>query len=308
MKCYYHGDKDGLVAAFWVYLSAGKTDNLPMSDNIEDDFIQENPGFEIDFNKIRPNEQVYIVDLSISPDQMRRLLEITNNITWIDHHKSAIDKFENFEHDIRGIRYDGISGCMLTYCYLHHMTDRGQGEIKPFDIKMTEDAPLFTKLTDDYDIWTFKYGQDTKDFNSGFYLYDFKPNSKEWFKFFESNNREKEIIEAGKIITLHKQQSAKSYLKYGYETEFEGMSAFVINKAQINSDDFNDVTDKEKYDIFIGYVFNGDKYIISLRGNNKPVLDIAKKYSGGGHSNSAGFTLDYLPFTKKIKEEEINRV
>jgi len=56
---------------------------------------------------------------------MRELLITTKNVTWIDHHKTAIEKYNDFEYDIRGVRYDGIAGCMLTYCYLHHMTQRG---------------------------------------------------------------------------------------------------------------------------------------------------------------------------------------
>ena len=67
---------------------------------------------------IRKDEQVYIVDYSIIPDEMRELLNITKDVTWIDHHKTAIEKYKEFEHEIRGVRYDGVSGCMLTYCYM----------------------------------------------------------------------------------------------------------------------------------------------------------------------------------------------
>lgn len=40
----------------------------------------------------------------ISPDDMRRLISITNDITWIDHHKTAIEKYKDFEFQLRGIR------------------------------------------------------------------------------------------------------------------------------------------------------------------------------------------------------------
>lgn len=40
---------------------------------------------------IKPNEQIYIVDFSISSEEMRELLKITKDITWIDHHKTAIE-------------------------------------------------------------------------------------------------------------------------------------------------------------------------------------------------------------------------
>ena len=117
---------------------------------------------------IRKDEQIYIVDYSISPDEMRQLLKITKNVTWIDHHKTAIEKYKDFEYEIRGIRYDGIAGCMLTYCYIHHMTQRGTGDIKPFDLSMVKDAPRFTKLIADWDVWKFEYGDDTRHFITAF--------------------------------------------------------------------------------------------------------------------------------------------
>ena len=148
--CFYHVDDDGKCAAFWVYLSAG------VYDGYESEFVPINYGMEFPFEKINPNEQVYIVDYSIMPDEMRKLLEITKDITWIDHHKSAIERYVDFEIPIRGIRYDGVAGCMLTYCWLHHMTERGCGDPKEFNISMTEEAPMFTKYIADYDVWAFE--------------------------------------------------------------------------------------------------------------------------------------------------------
>ena len=69
---------------------------------------------------------------------MRKLLQITEDVTWIDHHKTAIEKYDGFDYDIRGLRYDGIAACMLTYCYLNHMTYCGIGIVNPFNISMTD--------------------------------------------------------------------------------------------------------------------------------------------------------------------------
>ena len=88
--------------------------------------------------------------------------------------KSAIERYTDFEIPIRGIRYDGIAACMLTYCWLHHMTERGGGNPKKFDISMTKDAPMFTKYIADYDVWAFEYGDDTRYFHMGFDAYESK--------------------------------------------------------------------------------------------------------------------------------------
>ena len=115
MKCMYHADFDGKLAAFWVHQLA------PKLDDYDEEYIMINYGMEFPFEKIKKDEQVFIVDYSIMPEEMEELLKITNNVTWIDHHISAIKRYDGFPHQIPGLRYDGIAGCMLTYCYFKHM-------------------------------------------------------------------------------------------------------------------------------------------------------------------------------------------
>lgn len=160
MKVFYHNDADGECAGFWVKELAYVEEYIG--------YIEMDYGREFPFDKIKKNETVYIVDYSIEPSEMDKLLEITPNVTWIDHHISAIKKYENYDKEIRGVRYDGVAGCMLTYWYLKHMTNGGIGDIKPFEESMTKDAPMFTKLIADYDVWTFNYGHLTKEFHAGF--------------------------------------------------------------------------------------------------------------------------------------------
>ena len=99
MKCFYHNDADGRCAGFWVELSAGLNNLEQPNEMIEMSYEKPFP-----MNTILPGEQIYIVDYSISPDEMRELLKITTDVTWIDHHKTAIEKYDEFEYDIRGVR------------------------------------------------------------------------------------------------------------------------------------------------------------------------------------------------------------
>lgn len=295
MKCFYHGDNDGKCAGFWVYLSAG------IYDGYEPEMIMINYGMEFPFDKINENEQVYIVDYSISPDEMRRLLTITKDVTWIDHHKTAIAKYENFEYPLRGVRYDGVAGCMLTYCYLHHMTQRGSGDIKPFDLSMIEDAPMFTKLIADYDVWTFEYGDDTRYFQTSFSSYDTEPENDIWYNLLSDENEQK-YIEEGKIMIKHRDGFAKDYCKCkGFETEFEGHKCFAMNLGLCGSDYFKSI-DNGNYDILITFSYNGEDWSVSLYSKTVDVSDIAKKYGGGGHMGAAGFTTNELLFKRVIHE------
>lgn len=298
MKCFYHADADGRCAGFWVHLSAGLKD---VDGSFKSDFIEINYGKPFPFNEIRQGEQVYIVDYSIEPAEMLLLLEITKDVTWIDHHKTAIEKYADFPHEIRGVRYDGVAGCMLTYCYLHKMTDRGVGEIKPFGMSMIEDAPYFTKLIADWDVWKFEYGDDTRQFITAFNAYDFNPASRLWDRFFAFPDEIAcgSLIQEGITMTAYRDGWAKEYCRTkGFETVIDGHRAFALNLGNCNSEYFKSVSG---HDILVPFCFDGDKWIVSLYSKTVDVSEIAKKHGGGGHKGASGFQCKELPF-KKVAE------
>lgn len=297
MKCFYHNDADGKCAGFWVYLSVGLNDEYPDHSFVEMTYAKPFP-----METIRKDEQVYIVDYSISPDEMRQLLQITQNVTWIDHHKTAIEKYQGFEHKVRGVRYDGIAGCMLTYCYVHHMTQRGEGDIKPFDILMAKDAPKFTKLIADWDVWKFDFGDDTRHFITAFNAYDFEPSSELWHRFFVFPDEMAcgSLIQEGITMTTFRDGWAKDYMKLGFETKFEGSKCFAVNLGHCNSEYFKSLP-SGKYDALMPFVFDGNQYTVSLYSTTIDVSEIAKIYGGGGHKGAAGFQCKTLPFEKIIK-------
>lgn len=300
MKCFYHNDADGKCAGFWVTLIAGMTDRQYYKELDDCNFVEMSYEKRFPIEIIRPNEMIYIVDYSISPDEMRELLKITKDVTWIDHHKTAIEKYADFEHDIRGVRYDGIAGCMLTYCYLHHMTERGAGPIKPFDVSMTEDAPMFTKLIADWDVWKFEYGDQTRNFITAFNAYDFNPNSVNWNRFFCNLefSAESVMIDEGRAMVKYRDGWAAGYLeRFGFETEFEGLKCFAVNLGNCNSEYFKSLP-PGKYDAFMPFAFNGEKYTVSMYSTTVDISGICKKYGGGGHMKAAGFQCKELPFKK----------
>ena len=290
MKCFYHHDSDGKCAGYWVNRLAVITDEYQDKMFVKVDYKDKFP-----LEMVRKNEQVFIVDYSIPPPLMLELLMITKNVTWIDHHKTAIEKYGDFEHELRGFRYVGHSGAMLTYCYLKFMTDGGTGEVFDFNPEMTERAPLFTILIDDWDVWRLQYGSMTKDFQLGFNSYNFEPTSDEWKKFSgNTNSHEHKLIEEGIIINRYRAEWAKNYMAYGFELEFEGKKTFAINLGLCNSEYFKSL--ETSYDMLMPFVYDGKKFNVSLYSTKIDVSKIAKKYGGGGHAGASGFQCKKLPF------------
>ena len=290
MKIFYHLDLDGKAAGAIVLRCATQYDKYPV------ECIEINYGMAFPFDRIREGEQVWIVDYSISPEEMDKLFTITNDIVWIDHHKSAIQRYDDYPRDIEGIRYDGIAGCMLTWAYIKHIANTPVYKSKSaFSPNMCDDAPMGVKYIGDYDVWRFEYGEDTKDFH--FYLEAFGneillPNGNVWDMLFGTNWDDSAIdycLNIGRQVRSYRENLMSQYVKsYGFETELMGYKCFAVNMGMISSDDFASIN-VDNYDILIGFCTDGKQWRYSLSSDKVDASLIAMQFGGGGHRGAAGF-------------------
>lgn len=81
MKIFYHLDLDGKAAGAIVLMYATRHDKYPL------ECIEINYGMAFPFDRIHENEQVWIVDYSILPEEMDKLFAITSDIIWIGYYK-----------------------------------------------------------------------------------------------------------------------------------------------------------------------------------------------------------------------------
>lgn len=306
MKCFYHIDQDGIVAGFYVR-KACEQRGLEFAPS---DFRKINYGMKFPFHDIKQDEFVFIVDYSIEPKEMWQLLSITKNVFWIDHHQSTIETYKDFKCDVKGIRItgEGISGANLTWLYFKYMCDEDWEQIERADEKyvmsllreFSKNTPQLAKYTALWDTfsWSKKSEEYIKAFHYAFESYDFDALSPllntlngdegiyEAVKFID------DMIKDGLSIIEYLAANAKQYLRaYGFETTFEGYKVYAINRALINSDFFESI-DASKYDMFIGFSFNGSMWEYQLRSAEQDkvnVYELAVGYGGGGHPNAAGF-------------------
>ena len=131
--CLYHQDNDGVCSAAII-------DSV--FDNCE--FIPINYGISVPLHKISAGDQVFVVDFSLEAKDWQKLLQITDNVTWIDHHESAIKKSEDVKWKgksinelLKGIRRLDRSGCWLTWEYFYK----------------DKTPPLAVQWIDAYDRW-----------------------------------------------------------------------------------------------------------------------------------------------------------
>ena len=278
MLCLHHIDADGWCSGAIV----NKYDNSGVKKFHPMDYKDPLP-----LDKIEPNELVYIVDFSLQAEQWSELLEITKNVIWIDHHKTAMENPE-FPHHLKGYRINGIAGAALTWKYF------------------MEDAmpPLAVRLVADYDVWTFAYGDETRYFQQGMYAQKGrnKPNSELWENLLSEDSFEyvRKIVDEGKIIHKYNTIQDESSVKHeAILIWYRGMRLYTLCNRRRTSMVFDSI-DKRQYDGLAVFFFiaKEQKWKISFYTPHDHIdmTPLAKELGGGGHRNACGCEVKELPF------------
>lgn len=316
MRCFYHGDLDGRASGFVVHAWVGIHDNLGMPNFSEIDYKDRFP-----VETIKRNEQVWIVDFSIKPEAMLDLLNVTEDVTWIDHHKTALADYADFPRKINGLRRDEEAGCVLAWKYVHWYSRRGEPispekwQEREAELSLIFKVPRMIELVGDRDIWAWKYGEETKRFFAGSQLHDTSPGSYFWWKCMDheieplplpntgnaaARKRGEEfwrtLLESGDTVIRYKQNTDEEVnLSLGFETSFEGLHCWAVNRGRVSSDRLGDRI--KKFDAVMPYFHDGNKFTVSLYSEKVDVSVVAKKYGGGGHKKASGFQCESLPFS-----------
>lgn len=277
--CYYHKvDLDGKCSAAIVKRK------YPECELIGVDY-PDRP----DFDDIKPNDTVIIVDYSFKIEAMTKLTEIcgVDNVIWIDHHKSAITHIAAcplVEHNgfslntiLPGKREIGKAACELTWEYLFP----------------DEPMPNAVRLLGLYDVWDHS-DENVLAFQFGMRLDQWDPDKTgAWHPLLEHDDYTEMIIEYGKNILLYeKQQNAVYAEAMAFSVEFEGHDAWAINKALSNSKIFETIENSHARPLWILFSYRDGIWKYSLYSAPDSDIDVSKiavKHGGGGHAGAAGF-------------------
>lgn len=313
LHIFHHNDADGYAAAFLVKDFYIKEKNFSEEDIV---FYEMTYDKVFPLNKINKNDLVYIVDFSIEPYDMCRLLQQTKMVTWIDHHISSIEKYffwkdlilEINDVDVAGIRLNGISGCGLTWLYLYNnirfcnIEDKND-PVKLYTEVINTNAPKYIKLINDWDVWNLKFDE-TKRFILALSNNLTMDTFKQLDSNIENNILDNLIALGGEYEKYRDNWAAQLRKQYGYEVNMfvnsRPVSIYCLNVGNANSD-YSGIENLNKYDIICHYCFNGKFYKYSLY-SNKDYIDcvaLAKFFggdNGGGHKGAAGFIHKELLF------------
>lgn len=267
-------------------------------------------------------KEIYMLDISVDGmmDDPR--------LTWIDHHKSAIEKYYP---GTRGYRIDGVAACRLAWQWFFRDTPGNiAGGLMPTkDLFLNRHViePMAVRLAGEYDIW------DRRDPNAELFQHGLRSQELNWSKLVTDDTRPSiddmeahvaagrtvdiqtngdviplyvtQLLEGGRILQYAKTKENESIAKHlAFTIYFEGLCFCAINAARYNSHLFT-AGIKPEHDALFGFNYDGKQFRVSLYHapgkEHHDLSNIAVKHGGGGHRGACGFktyTLDFLPCAK----------
>ncbi len=231
-------------------------------------------------------QQLYMLDISIDG------LMNHSKLNWIDHHKSAMEKYSK---DIQGFRIDGVAACRLAYQYFFTGNKASKQEF--IDRKVSE--PWAVRLAGEYDIWD-KRDTDAELFQHGLRSEELYSTTWDDMLNIGGSSTVVRLLNQGKALQYAQTKQNESVIKdIGFDLDWEGLHFLACNHARYNSFLFTAGL-KPEHDACFGFKWTGKDWSVSLYhapGKKHHDLSlIASKYGGGGHRGACGFRSQILPF------------
>lgn len=248
-------------------------------------------------------DAIYIVDLSV--DELMSRLELRDKIVWIDHHKSAIEKWDNRTGPISGnpvpnfdgIRIDGVAACRLCWNWFVEAPLRdGYGASKKSFVERHVPEPELIRLAGEYDVWDHR-DPNGKALQFGLRALgdtDFGRLVKNQFSGVPNGIKLDDVITQGHAIKAYCDKQNDEYsAAYARTLQWEGLVFCALNIGQRGNSDLLRGGLKPEHQAGFAWRHTGDSVMVSLYHvpghEHLDLSEIAKKHGGGGHRGACGF-------------------
>lgn len=247
------------------------------------------------------DHDLFMLDISVE-----KLMDHPRLI-WIDHHKSAIEKFNSA---IKGYRIDGVAACRLAWQWFSGFVNTFGNDIpiKEDYIERRVTEPLAVRLAGEYDIWDRRDSR-AELLQHGLRSQELTENLWDLLLVAQSKLDDKDdigtiaveaLLDRGEAIQYFQTEQNKSIIKaFGFDVVFEHLQFLACNNARFNSLLFTEGL-RPEHDACMGFNWTGKLWRVSLYHapgkEHHDLSAIAVKYGGGGHRGACGFTAAFLPF------------
>jgi uncharacterized protein len=263
---YHHNDEDGWASAACVLKKYPQAKNIPLERSQQVTLVSN-------------QDIVFLLDYSLTQEEMDFIEENNKEFIWIDHHQTAID---NLKNHYKGVREEGKAGCELTWEYLFPNTP----------------MPKIIHYIGRYDVWDLSL--EVKAFIiylQTHFIYQKQPQQiLDILNTFTHKDYE-EKIKLGTELLFYQEKQLEKQSRRGIIGNFLGHKAgmYFVNSniSELGNYCMQNLADIE---LFVAIILSSDEdgeiiYNYSLRSKEGKVdvAKLAETQGGGGHPYAAGF-------------------
>ncbi|WP_457621381.1 DHH family phosphoesterase [Persephonella sp.] len=283
--CIYHKNcTDGTVSAAVLLKKFPSCKLFPLEHGYSPEDFQEI------LDQVDSSTTVFITDFSLREEDNLKLIQKAKKIINIDHHigvkeklQQLSDKYEKFEFFFD----NDHSGASLTYKYL-----------------FGENIPKLIKLVEDKDIWTWKYGDETKYANAYLILFTNKPEVIKDLIDQDIND----ILEKGKIVSQFIDYLIDRFIEKSEETLLQiGKYRVKGYNTGLFQSEIGNILSEKNGEAVVLFNITGYNVKLSFRsceGQKPSALELAQILGGGGHRNAAGALISLKQFFSMVIFED----
>lgn len=218
------------------------------------------------------NKVVYIIDYTYDAPIIKKLIRDNIRVTAIDHHvsqKEATMLTEKYSYDVKR------SGAPLAWEYFHP----------------GKKVPMLLRYVEDRDIWKWKVPHARE----MLMLIDLAPyDFKAWSRLardIDDPRTHTTYLKKGALLELQYRSLYEKLLPNAELVKFAGHTIYALNCPYYFADDLGHELAVKTRSFALLWNESGGRIRCSLRSAGKiDVAKIAKKYGGGGHKQSSGFS------------------
>jgi nanoRNase/pAp phosphatase (c-di-AMP/oligoRNAs hydrolase) len=231
------------------------------------------------------NVEIYILDFSYPREVLLELEKKVKKLVILDHHFSAKDAVEAVKLHVYSVE---DSGCKITWKYFFP----------------DEKIPVIINYVSARDTWSNDMPEMEAISN---YIYRTEKPSIEYvqqvYEELEKENSIERLAPLGKILYEYRESLVKKYIGLAEKIQFANYEVYAVNAPSDLKSDLGNALAKLTNTFGIVYYYKEGAWRISLRSvPDFDVSEIAQRFGGGGHKNSAAFKIDELnPIIRNIK-------
>jgi hypothetical protein len=218
------------------------------------------------------NKIVYLIDYTYDEPIIKKLIKDNIRVTAIDHHVSQLSATKLTEKYLYDVKR---SGAVLAWQYFH----------------APKKTPMLLRYIEDRDIWKWSVPHSREMLTLlDLAEFDFKVWSR-LAKDLDDPKLQATYLKKGTLLDLHFRSLYEKLIPNAELVKFAGHKIYALNCPYYFADDLGHELALKTRSFSLLWNESGGRIRVSLRSAGKTdVSKIAKKYGGGGHKQSSGFS------------------